>query len=138
MSFPTDLKDLMRAARRFAENHLVPSQPFELDMASGILRLGATAHPAQVAGTYSGDGLFVWGWAHPSVPDAMRRAGQAMQRYARAHQMTDLLDRKTPATPIKARDYAAATALVSGADALFAGDYGDGTVFVCTYKEPLT
>ena len=138
MSLPTELPDLLRAARQFGQTAMVPSQPFELDLAEGFVQLNPPTgekHSIQVAGTYAGDGMFVWGWSHPSVPDAQRIAAQELQTYARAHQMDALADRKMPATPLKARDYAAAVALVSGADAIFEGDYGDGLVYLCWSKE---
>ena len=136
---PTELPSLTKAARVFAAAHEIAAAPFDLDMATGTATLHLSGRhvtrKAQVAGTYAGDGMFVWGWAHPSVSDPMRNAAARLHAYARAHQMASLLDRKSPATPLRARDYGAMVALVDGADAMFAGDYGDGTVYLALYEE---
>src|SRR5262249_52512268 len=46
--------------------------------------------PCQIVGSYDGeDGAFLWGWDHPSVPDALRKHAQLAREWGEKHGMTD-------------------------------------------------
>lgn len=112
---------------------------FTLDMETAqlTLRFGAeeVSVNAQVAGTTAGDGHFVWGWGHPSVPAHMQNAARAVKAFADAQKITDLAERKPLTTPKRAWDYAALAAYFTDASGTFMGDYGSGQVFLAYYEE---
>ncbi len=118
------------------------SDGFALDMDSGVLTLRFEDEElsvrAQVAGTTADDGHFIWGWGHPSVPEAMQVAAWRVKRFADAQRIDELLERKTHVTPKRAADYGALTAYLSDADGVFVGDYGSGQVHLAYFEESET
>ncbi|HEX2134546.1 MAG TPA: hypothetical protein VHG30_01385 [Microvirga sp.] len=54
----------------------------------------ATA-PVQVVGTLnSGDSTWLWGWANPSLPEAVTRHAQIVRDYGEKHRIRELTERK--------------------------------------------
>ncbi|MEM7439899.1 MAG: DUF6882 domain-containing protein [Pseudomonadota bacterium] len=122
------------AARSATGRALAAARGFELDLAGGTVTFDLPQGPvtldAQVAGTVAPDGEFMWAWGHPSVPEPQQSAAWAVKRYAEAHQMAPLLDRKVPVTPRRAAEFAALVALMAGATGTYCGDYGSGQVWL--------
>lgn len=133
---PKTFKKLRREAKAYVadiqEKHPLPEVTgFDLDLETGDLELrleeGAPLRlVAQVAGTYSDEGSFMWGWGHPSVPQPMQQAAWAAQRYGDRQEITELLSRGGEATARQARDYTAIAAYLAHADGVFIGDHGGG------------
>ena len=89
---------------------------------------------AQVAGTLSDDGSFMWGWGHPDVPEHMQMAAWAVQQFGERQEIEELLSRGGQIAPERVEEFLAICAYISDADGVFRGDHGaGGTVCVCYY-----
>ena len=140
-SIPKNYKKMSREAKAYvaqiAESNPVPEVTgFELDLETGEMELKfADLEPlkvvAQVAGTFSDDGSFMWGWGHPSVPQPLQQAAWAAQRYGDRQEIEELLTRGGKASRKKAEEYTAIAAYLAHADGVFIGDHGGGGS-VCT------
>ena len=92
------------------------------------------AADAQVAGTWSDDGSWMWAWGHPDVPQSMQQAAWAVQQFGERQEIEELLTRGGPTEEERVRDYLAICAYISDADGVFLGDHGGGgKVCVCYY-----
>lgn len=92
------------------------------------------AADAQVIGTYSDDGSFMWGWGHPDVVVPMQQAAWAVQQLGERQEIEALLTRGGPTEAERLKEYMAICAYVSNADGVFAGAHGGGgKVCVCYY-----
>ncbi|MEQ8290836.1 MAG: hypothetical protein RIA08_01425 [Roseovarius sp.] len=92
------------------------------------------AADAQVIGTYSDDGSFMWGWGHPDVVEPMQQAAWAVQQLGERQQIEELLTRGGPTEDERLKDYMAICAYVSDADGVFMGAHGGGgRVCICYY-----
>ncbi len=135
-SIPKNYKKLSREAKAYvaevAETNAVPAASgFDLDLETGDLTLRFDGQPdlvlsAQVAGTFSDEGSFMWGWGHPSVPQPLQQAAWAAQRYGDRQEIEELLTRGGEATRKKAEEYTAIAAYLAHADGVFIGDHGGG------------
>lgn len=135
-SIPKNYKKLSREAKAYvagvAEKNVVPAATgFDLDLETGDLMLRFEGQPdlalsAQVAGTFSDEGSFMWGWGHPSVPQPLQQAAWAAQRYGDRQEIEELLTRGGEATRKKAEEYTAIAAYLAHADGVFIGDHGGG------------
>lgn len=89
---------------------------------------------AQVAGTYSDDGTWMWGWGHPEVPEKMQQAAWAVQQFGERQEIEDLLSRGGPVDAERLDDFVSICAYISDADGVYLGDHGaGGKVCVCYY-----
>ncbi|MCP5072108.1 MAG: hypothetical protein GY947_02280 [Rhodobacteraceae bacterium] len=88
----------------------------------------------QVAGTYSADGSYMWGWGHPSIPEPLQAAAWAVQQFGERQEIEEMLSRGGVTDPKLLDDYLAIAAYISNADGVFVGDHGGGgKVCVCYY-----
>ena len=141
ISIPKNFKKLCREARVYVEevsirNPMADPTGFDLDLETGELELRFDgADPvkvvAQVVGTFSHEGSFMWGWGHPSVPQPLQQAAWAAQRYGERQEIDDLLSRGGDATQKQVDDFTAIAAYLAHADGVFIGDHGGGGS-VCT------
>lgn len=104
---------------------------FEMDLEAGKLTLKFTEREdvdveAQIAGTYSNDGSFMWGWGHPSVPQPLQQAAWAAQRMGDRQEIEELMSRGGEASKERVDEYIAITAYLANADGVFTGDHGGG------------
>ena len=89
---------------------------------------------AQIAGTYSNDGSFMWGWGHPDAPERMQQAAWAVQQFGERQEIEELLSRGGPVDEARLNDFLAICAYISDADGVYLGDHGaGGKVCVCYY-----
>ena len=89
---------------------------------------------AQIAGTVSDDGTWMWGWGHPEVPEQMQQAAWAVQQFGERQEIEDLLSRGGPVDEAMLKDYLAICAYISDADGVFLGEHGaGGRVCICYY-----
>lgn len=89
---------------------------------------------AQVIGTYSDDGSWMWGWGHPDVPVEMQQAAWAVQQFGERQEIEDLLSRGGPVDADRLAEYQAICAYISDADGVFMGPHGaGGQVCLCYY-----
>ncbi len=88
----------------------------------------------QVAGTYSEDGSYMWGWGHPSIPEPLQQAAWAVQQFGDRQEIEELLTRGGKTDGEMLDEYLAVAAYISDADGVFIGDHGSGgKVCVCYY-----
>ena len=89
---------------------------------------------AQIAGTLSEDGSFMWGWGHPEVPENMQAAAWAVQQFGDRQEIEELLTRGGKSDPVRVDEYLAICAYISDADGVYLGDHGGGgKVCICYY-----
>lgn len=140
---PTEFRPLVARATAEVEASAVRSptgralkraEGFALDLEAGRVTFALPDGPStcavQVAGTLAPDGEFMWAWGHSSVPEPLQAAAWQVKTYADAHQMAELQDRKLPATPKQAADFAALVAFFAGATGTYCGNYGSGQVWL--------
>ena len=90
---------------------------------------------AQVIGTYSDDGSWMWGWGHPDVPDGMQQAAWAVQQFGERQEIEELLSRGGPVDRVRLAQFQAICAYISDADGVFMGPHGaGGQVALCYYQ----
>lgn len=90
---------------------------------------------AQVIGTYSDDGSWMWGWGHPDVPAAMQQAAWAVQQFGERQEIEQLMSRGGAISPEQLVEFQAICAYISDADGVFMGSHGGaGQVCVCYYR----
>lgn len=76
----------------------------------------------QVIGTYNThDGSFLWGWDHPSVPEALRQAAQLARNWGETHAVQELMTRSVSATEQQAWEWTALAAQQYGASGAYRG-----------------
>ncbi len=89
---------------------------------------------AQIAGTLSDDGSFMWGWGHPDVPERMQAAAWAVQQFGERQEIDELLSRGGATDAPTIEDFLAVCAYISDADGVYSGDHGGGgKVCICYY-----
>lgn len=135
-SIPKNYKKLAREAKDYVaeitkKDPLPEPSGFDLDLETGDLLMKFDSDPslslvAQVAGTFSDDGTFMWGWGHPSVPQPLQQAAWAAQRYGDRQEIPELLTRGGKATKKQVREFVAIAAYLAHADGVFIADHGGG------------
>jgi len=89
---------------------------------------------AQIAGTLSEDGSFMWGWGHPEVPEPMQAAAWAVQQFGDRQEIEELLTRGGDWNAARVDEMLAICAYISDADGVYLGDHGGGgKVAICYY-----
>ena len=112
---------------------------YRLNLKKGRLTLEFDDAPevsadAQIAGTYSDDGTWMWGWGHPDAPTPMQQAAWAVQQFGERQEIEELLSRGGPVDEARLNDFLAICAYISNADGVYLGDHGaGGKVCVCYY-----
>ncbi len=90
---------------------------------------------AQVIGTYSDDGSWMWGWGHPDVPKEMQQAAWAVQQFGERQEIEDLLSRGGPIDADRLAEFQAICAYISDADGVYMAPHGaGGQVCICFYQ----
>ena len=118
---------------------MVQVDDYQMDLEKGQITIvyndgSEVTTDAQVAGTLSNDGSYMWAWGHPDVPDRQQLAAWAVQQFGERQEITELLSRGGPASAEVVDDYLAICAYISDADGVFRGDHGGGGVIcVCYY-----
>lgn len=127
-----------RMAGRDPGPRLNQVRDYRLNLKKGRISLvfdaGEVSADAQVAGTYSDDGSWMWGWGHPDVPETMQQAAWAVQQFGERQEIEELLSRGGPVDEARLDDFLAICAYISDADGVYLGDHGaGGKVCVCYY-----
>ncbi len=114
-----------------------PEASWNLDMGAGTLSFdfadGRTVVcPVQIIGTFNtDDGTLLWGWDHPSVPDALRRAAKLLQQFGNEHGVEALSTRKVACSEADAWLYTAWAAQADGAVGAYRGKAGSAWIYMC-------
>ncbi len=112
---------------------------FTLNLKKGRITFGFEDRPdvtadAQVAGTYSKDGSYMWGWGHPSIPEDLQAAAWAVQQFGDRQEIEELLTRGGETDQQQLDEYMAIAAYISNADGVFMGSHGEGgQACICYY-----
>jgi len=140
-AMPRNYKRLVRAGRA----HLREAAAFDreavtgfaLDLETGVLTLdmgrAEVRVEAQVVGTWSDEGSFMWGWGHPSVPAPLQQAAWAAQRFGERQGIEELLTRGGDTREAQVAEFCAITAYLANADGVFIGDHGGGGKVCCVW-----
>lgn len=114
---------------------------FRLDLKKGRIVFAPAQGPeiaaqAQVIGTYSDDGSWMWAWGHPDVPVEIQQAAWAVQQFGERQEIDVLLSRGGPLDAARLAEFQAICAYISDANGVFMGPHGaGGQVAVCYYLD---
>jgi hypothetical protein len=136
----------MASLRALTEAHdrtwHLASAEWAVDMTQGTIAFTtpsavATA-PVQVIGTLAPDGMWLWGWDHPSVPAHLAEHAGLVRAYGDRHGIATLTRRIVPASEDDAWSFAAAACLLAGAQGAYRGPTGETLVFMTFGEVHLT
>jgi hypothetical protein len=136
----------MASLRALTEAHdrtwHLASAEWAVDMTQGTIAFTtpsavATA-PVQVIGTLAPDGMWLWGWDHPSVPAHLAEHAGLVRAYGDRHGIATLTRRMVPASEDDAWSFAAAACLLAGAQGAYRGPTGETLVFMTFGEVHLT
>ena len=128
-----------RMAGNDVGNRIAEVSEFRLNLKKGRITLcfegdADVSADAQIIGTYSDDGSWMWGWGHPEVPEKMQQAAWAVQQFGERQEIEELLSRGGPVDESRLQAFHAICAYISNADGVFMGEHGGGgQVCVCYY-----
>lgn len=87
--------------------------------------------PVQVVGTLNtADGTFLWGWDHPSVPEARAADARLVRDFGAAQGLEQLTTRKIAASEDEAWELTALAVHLAGAQGAYRGPTGQALVFM--------
>lgn len=87
--------------------------------------------PVQVIGTYdTRDGSFMWGWKHPSVPEASAVAAQLVHDYGERHDLGTLTTNLVSISEDEAWELTALAAYLSESQGAYRGPIGTTLVYM--------
>lgn len=111
---------------------LVGEESWQLDQDAGTISFGPLVCAAQILGTQSDtDRTWLWAWANPSVPDAVRRDAERIRDHGQRHGVSHFTDAQAPLDPSMPPEMLALIATeLTGADGYYRGPYEGGAVFV--------
>ena len=93
--------------------------------------------PAQIVGTLDSEsGTWLWGWANPSIPEALQRDALRVREYGQQHQIARLTSAEWPCTEEDAWRMAALACMLCEAQGVYRGPAGTAFVFI-TFGEVL-
>lgn len=85
----------------------------------------------QVVGTYNqADGSFLWGWDHPSVPEALRAHAQLARDWGEQQGAADFAARKLLCSEDDAWGFAAVANRLAEANGVYRGTAGSTLIFM--------
>ncbi len=117
--------------------HMVGKEAFHwsVDLDKGEIQFTASSYvataPVQVIGTYnSGDGTFLWGWDHPSVPESRRSDAKLARRFGELQKLPQFTTRKVACTEAEAWQFTAVALYLAGAQGAYRGRSGSTLVYM--------
>ncbi|NLS28041.1 hypothetical protein S2M10_30470 [Sphingomonas sp. S2M10] len=125
------------AAKTEIFQHTVGKEAFEwsVDLDKGIIRFTASTYvataPVQVIGTYNTrDGSFLWGWDHPSIPEARRTHAKLARQFGELQGLPQYTTRKVLCTEAVAWRFTAVASYLAGATGTYRGTSGPTLVYM--------
>ncbi|EGO63085.1 DUF6882 domain-containing protein [Acetonema longum] len=109
---------------------------WDVDLESGTISFsfkdGTVAiAPVQVVGTYNPeDSTFLWGWDHPSIPEAVAEHAKQVLTFGREHHIENFMTRKVTCTEAEAWEFTAVAVRLAGANGGYRGDAGGPLVYM--------
>jgi hypothetical protein len=87
--------------------------------------------PVQVIGTYNSlDGTFLWGWDHPSIPEARRADARLARRFGELQNLPLFTTRMVECSEDQAWAFTAVAMYLAGAQGAYRGPAGTTLVFM--------
>ncbi|MHA7680255.1 DUF6882 domain-containing protein [Cupriavidus sp. PET2-C1] len=87
--------------------------------------------PVQVVGTYdTEDGTWLWGWDHPSVPEALGEHARRVRDFGQQYGLERLTTRKIAASMDDAWEFTALACHLGGGQGGYSGPDGSARVFM--------
>ena len=117
--------------RIFGDEHY----DWSVDLDAGLITFTSATKvvsaPVQVIGTYNTrDGTFLWGWDHPSVPEARGADARLARRFGQLHNLPLFTTRMVECTEEQAWSFTAVALYLSGAQGAYRGPAGTTLVFM--------
>lgn len=108
---------------------------WDVDLDAGTITFTGTTKvvtaPVQVIGTYNTlDQTFLWGWDHPSVPDALAADARSAREFGRRQDLPQFTTRKLECTQEQAWVFTAVALYLTGAQGAYRAPSGTTMVFV--------
>lgn len=95
--------------------------------------------PAQIVGTLDSEsGTWLWGWANPSIPEALQRDALRVKDYGEQRQIARLTSAQWPCTEEEAWRMAALACYLCEAQGVYRGPAGTAFVFITFEKVVLS
>ena len=95
--------------------------------------------PAQIVGSLDTEsGTWLWGWANPSIPEALQRDALRVKDYGHQHRIPRLTQAEWPCTEEEAWRLAALACLLCQAQGVYRGPAGTALVFISFGKVVLS
>ncbi len=128
-----------QTAAHAATWHLDTAEHWSADLDKGTITFdlkGVRASAAiQVIGTYNTlDGTFLWGWDHPSVPEALRKHARLAEQWGKKNNVPNFKTRKVKCTEDEAWGFAAVANRLANANGVYRGPDGTALVFMTLGK----
>ena len=119
------------------------SNSWSLDMSQGDLIFTfdkvVAKCPAQIVGSLdTTDGSWLWGWANPSIPDALKRDALRVREYGQQQEVARLTLEEWLGTEADAGSMAALACNLCGAQGVYRGPAGTAFVFITFGKVVLS
>jgi len=115
----------------FGEEHYDWSVDLEAGTITFTSATKVVSAPVQVIGTYNTlDQTFLWGWDHPSIPEARRAHAQLARQFGQRHKLPMFTTRMVECTEEQAWSFAAVSLYLSGAQGAYRGPAGTTLVFM--------
>lgn len=116
------------------------TERWEADLEDGVISFSSpgllVVAPLQVIGTYdSEDGSWLWGWDHPSVPEALAQDAWLVRDFGERHGLARYLTRKINCTEDEAWQFTALACHLAQASGAFRGPSGTTFAFM-TFQQP--
>lgn len=87
----------------------------------------------QTIGTYNEeDGSFMWGWAHSTLPRALKAHAKLARQWGKALKLSQYASRNVQCSMEEAWNFAAITRKLSGAKSVYRGRIGKKYIFMTT------
>jgi hypothetical protein len=87
--------------------------------------------PIQVIGTYNKlDGTFLWGWDHPSVPEALRHHAELARQWGEKNHVANYTSKMVKVSEDEAWNFAAVATRLAKGNGVYRGPSGTTMVFM--------
>ncbi len=87
--------------------------------------------PAQVIGSFApAESTWLWAWANPSIPDALKQDSSRVRHYGQEHKIARLTSAEWPGSEADGWDMAALACKLCEAQGIYRGPAGSSFVFI--------
>lgn len=127
-------------ARQLAFWEFLGEHEWSLDLERGTADFGAgRVYPVQLLGNEveTGEGAWVWAWAHRELPDVVLTAAHRLRDYGENKGIAELTEPELPLTDLDGHSLATVASGLCRADAYYRGPYDGGAVFFLVHDTPL-